>query len=372
MLKYNLLFLLSLLFSCSDTDTEQTEIINIDFKEVHSFPSLDSIECKFIPLETNEKCLISGIKQIEFIDDKIYLIDNHLEKVLLFDTLGNFITQIGNRGSGPGEYIMPGSFYVGDKNINIVDYRQNKLLFYDSKTYKYISSKKTFNTSDCAWLAMDTIAWFNMAGYNNGKRNHFHISISDSKLNNLTSFLSAKFKPSYTIRTGNNFYQHEGQIYLSIQFSSIVYRITSKSAIPVYNISFGKDLLPSEEWLSNHIIKDENYLNELIKSQYISAYNLGETKEYIGTTYYAHGQKFYIAFFNKTTKRSYKCNAYDFMKKYNLYGMSPIKGTHNDYFITSLNMSDLKKYPILSDRLRSIVDKSSEEDNPIICLFKFK
>lgn len=369
--KFNLFFLF-LLLSCSAPESKHAEVINIDFEDAYPFPPSDSIECKFIALETTEKCLLSGVKQIEFIDDKIYLTDNRYKQMLIFDNSGKFITQVGNAGSGPGEYIMPGCFYVDDRNISIVDHRQNKLLLYDSKTYKYISSEEMFNISGCAWLTKDTIAWLNLSGFDNAKREHFYINVSDSKLNNLASFLPAKFRSSYGILTGNNFYQYEGHTYLSIQFLPVVYKLTSREAIPIYNISFGKDQLPSEEWLSNNVGKSKDHTKKIINSPYISAYNLGETKNYLGTTYYANGQNFYISLFNKETGYSYKSTAYDFMKKYDLYGMSPIKGTYNDYFVVSLNMSDLKRFPIQSQTLRSIVDRSSEEDNPIICLFKFK
>ena len=65
---------------------------------------IDTIE--YIPLETNERCLIGYITKIIPVGDIIVVVDNErANRVFLYDMNGKFIRQISSRGDSPESYV---------------------------------------------------------------------------------------------------------------------------------------------------------------------------------------------------------------------------------------------------------------------------
>ncbi len=88
---------------------------------------------KIIDLETTKESLIGEIEDILILKGKkILILDKSNAKILLFDSNGKFITKIGKKGMGPGEYIRPGPFAAGNNKIAIYS-RPGKLLLFTLK-----------------------------------------------------------------------------------------------------------------------------------------------------------------------------------------------------------------------------------------------
>jgi hypothetical protein len=88
-----------------------------------------------IPLETTPESLIGNIKKIFFSDNGIYIFDDRQNQVLRFNNKGKFISRIGNKGNGPGEYIQMQDFTIDKKNgdLLLLCDRPYKLLTFNSK-----------------------------------------------------------------------------------------------------------------------------------------------------------------------------------------------------------------------------------------------
>ncbi|MDX9697590.1 MAG: 6-bladed beta-propeller [Bacteroidales bacterium] len=107
---------------------------NID--NILQFDSIFS-DIRIIQLETNNECLISNIVKVLFYEDKIYLQDK-FQKLLMFNANGRFLSSIGKKGRGPGEFLELRDFDIdNDGNIYILDFL---------KIHKY-SGDGTFLTS---------------------------------------------------------------------------------------------------------------------------------------------------------------------------------------------------------------------------------
>ena len=85
---------------------------------------------EIIPLETNQKSLISDIDHIIFDQDNIYIQSWH-DKVLQFSKAGRYIRQIGEKGRGPGEYFSVIDFQISDGFVLILD--SKSILKYDNE-----------------------------------------------------------------------------------------------------------------------------------------------------------------------------------------------------------------------------------------------
>ena len=92
-------------------------------------------EAKFIKLETTDSCLISEMKQISYVDGKIYIADELSQSVYIFNDSGSFLKKIGVKGQGPGEYVRLGKFQVVGNYLYIKDDASPwKLYVYDLKS----------------------------------------------------------------------------------------------------------------------------------------------------------------------------------------------------------------------------------------------
>lgn len=115
---YILLFLFPLFFSCGPAPLQSYEEIKeivINPEEVDPILDLsevldDSIE--IIPLETNDECFISDVKRIGFYKDKIYVLDETNNGILVFDSQRKYQKRIGKQGDGLGEYAQLWNFMI--------------------------------------------------------------------------------------------------------------------------------------------------------------------------------------------------------------------------------------------------------------------
>ena len=91
-------------------------------------------EIRYIPLETNDSTLISGIRQIFYENGKILLLDqiplSYTFTCFLFDNNGKFYRKIGQPGQGPDDYNNLRQVFMHENFIYLKDYF--KVLIYDT------------------------------------------------------------------------------------------------------------------------------------------------------------------------------------------------------------------------------------------------
>jgi len=123
------------------------EVIHIDplhtsYKTIALSDLVETIE--YIPLETNDNCLIGDVGSNEIIFSNNYILV-HSKLFYLFIRNGKFVTQIGNIGNGPGEYLEYAArpFSIDEENQRIsISHSlgtEMKLMIYDFRG-KYLNS----------------------------------------------------------------------------------------------------------------------------------------------------------------------------------------------------------------------------------------
>lgn len=135
------MWLLLLFSSCSDR-TQQEDMTVVAIGDENDFSIENNLDCKFIPLETTETNLISGIQTVQIYEDRIFILNIKNTAVLVFGLSGNFITQVGCSGEGPEDSFQ-----------------------------------------ECAWLSAGDIAWVQSAGFDTDKRKPYYVKITDAELN---------------------------------------------------------------------------------------------------------------------------------------------------------------------------------------------
>ena len=133
-----------MLWSCSikrndvnNTSGQQDGLPLIDLAKGIKMKSQDlllsdaSSSVRIIPLETNDSCVISFIKNVFLAGEDIIIHDSNL-RLLRFDAQGHFLNSIGTRGQGPGEYtFVTTSFIDASKKLIYAVTSQNGIYVYD-------------------------------------------------------------------------------------------------------------------------------------------------------------------------------------------------------------------------------------------------
>ncbi len=108
------------LFSCSSDDYSSS----IDLSENHTVSVFDVFsDIHAIQLETSEDFLISRIAsvgQIDYYDDRYYILDLRSQQIFCFDKHGQFVFKIDSQGKGPGEYHQINVIAIDRNNEQLV------------------------------------------------------------------------------------------------------------------------------------------------------------------------------------------------------------------------------------------------------------
>lgn len=131
-LHYIIMSFLFALCACKKEDI-RTNIIDLqEYTEngIKNSDIFDFIEC--IPLETNNKGLLSDVNKVVFFNNEYYILDRKIQKcVCVFNNDGKFIRRIGILGHGHGEYPSIADFTIDEQQKRII------ILSAPSRVYAY-------------------------------------------------------------------------------------------------------------------------------------------------------------------------------------------------------------------------------------------
>ena len=131
-------------FGCGSPTNNNADVITVKFDnsqprpvEVGNYFS----DIKLVPLETTMQSVFSYIKQTELKDSLLFICDDN--KLVIFNTNGEFISNIGRQGRGPGEFGAIKGFFIdpADQTVSIIDGSNGRLIKYGLDG-EYISSRE--------------------------------------------------------------------------------------------------------------------------------------------------------------------------------------------------------------------------------------
>jgi hypothetical protein len=122
--------LLIVISSCSKNSEPELLTIKIPNKsDANLFLSDMAESIKRVQLETNENILLGNPKDIKIHNERIYVVET--AKISIFNLDGNFLQILGRRGEGPGEYTNVYALDIDEKSGLIYVSAYNKLLVYN-------------------------------------------------------------------------------------------------------------------------------------------------------------------------------------------------------------------------------------------------
>ncbi|WP_139217502.1 6-bladed beta-propeller [Algoriphagus ornithinivorans] len=228
--------------------TPESNFKSIKYLDPHfvneSFDDWIQLEQSFF-LEIPDSIVVGVIKQIEFTDSLIYLLEDGItSSILVFDREGDFKRQLLKLGSGPGEYVQIDLFVFDKNHISIYDRTQMKLIKYSLKDFSVfqafdiedylVGALSVPNTSSLFFVSDTDVETGIQKGYGFSKED----------------FTNLKFKPQFSGFIEGFLPQsisHFGENYFLVQpFSDKVYQIGKDSIYLVDRIDFGSKRIPEK------------------------------------------------------------------------------------------------------------------------------
>jgi hypothetical protein len=312
-----LIFILLICFSCNNLKKKQinesdNKKINLKILkingDINSLLQIDSIFSDFtiIPLETKEECLISRINKVLHYEDK-FLLQDDAQKLLLFNTNGKFLYEVGKKGKGPGEFIELRDFDI-DKagNIYILDW--NRILKYSingifMKAYpihfshdnNYFAGNMAIKNNDNFLIWSGSIA---IKDKNKGKVFAIHEISKEGEV--VKSFYPLKYHVGGNY---NQFKRYKDLILIDPIFgSNIIYSINMEDVEGRYYIDFGERTLkiPVPEGFTSL----SDFKKRIEIDYFHSIMNFIETDEWIYFTFFFK-DKVYNVYFSKKLNKSF-------------------------------------------------------------------
>lgn len=212
----------------------QDIITNLNYLTLQQIPDIDAIH--------------TFDKVIEY-KEKYYVLDKKKSNILVFNNNGVFLSKIGKRGGGPGEYQSIFDFDIDTKNgqILLLD-NQTELLFYNTKNEFLKSFKfKKFFPESISLLNSKEIA----CGVGHIEPGGHGLKIISSENGEVIKNL-AKYPDDYNDYKS---YAFTGGIKKSVdnsyyiyKSSSLIYKVNQNNSLsPSYQFNFGKKTWPEDE-----------------------------------------------------------------------------------------------------------------------------
>lgn len=360
--------------SCQGEKNEEAlQIIKASLNEVNISISDLFESARVVPLETTDNSLIMSLKKIIYYNNQLYIFDDKLSGVFIFDKNGKFINKIVRVGQGEGEYTLIYDFVINEAENQIEMLSPFGAIYcYDLEgafLKKYNLPSPPPNYQRMEFLdAKHIITWSHVTSDENG------LSIL-SRTTNSTINSFWKNDMIMNMLTNNVFYKYNDDLYFNICLSGKIYKITLGGYALAYEWNLGKDdlnigkykLVSRKDIATN---EDINRLRRLLEKGEMPFYffKQGQTDRYYYTQLFFNLKTMKNLFYDKKTGKSFF-----FEKTKEGIGIDPLL-ISNDYLISEIKQSDIQylansKIITKEDRKKLIVH-NREEENPILVLYK--
>lgn len=148
--RYYIIFLILCFFACSKNNSKESSKINI-------LTRIAEISSK-----TNNN--FSGINNYSHDSyGNIYIYDDNLKEIFIYDLSGEYVDKFGCGGNGPGEFKSITSIINSETNIILIDSQKSSVIKYDINR-KFIAEKKTssIHTQKAIDFKNNILAWYTM------------------------------------------------------------------------------------------------------------------------------------------------------------------------------------------------------------------
>lgn len=380
---FKLLFcicLSSVLIGCISTGSIP-KLVELDKKNIENKNNLNFSEladsCVYLKLETNKNCLIGDINDIQYVDNKIFILNNigGENEVLIFNKDGGFINKIGTKGLGPSEYLSIGSMGINsfDKQLILIDPLKHKIHKYDYLG-KFISSIPVKN--ECSFIYKIRFVSKNRmryASYVNSVTSTL-IAESDEDLGNQEILWQTNFSNKGGFKYAENPISTNGD-YFIIPLSDCIYKYNNGELIPFFSININSKYKPVKEFENGGDFRSS--FIEAIRKGFSPISSISECKHFLLIQQLGHS-----ILWDEKNRKGFTLDNITFQPTHDyipISGFSTISG-FEDGFICLLPNSYLFKMKNYyqeekiqpNEKIERLLRNVNMEDNPSLCIYFIK
>ena len=327
--------IVTFLIGCNSSNTSSTtQVINITLnKNIIDLPKFD---IKPVQLELKNNSYHTLIKQVEIINDNIYILDfQPSEKsISIYSKSGKKLNDMAFKGRGVGEVLLAFSFFETDSTINVLDANSLKMVIYSKNDHSYLSSKDVpFNVTEAIGLDNGQIMWLTISDPMIAKEfQEFCFVITDNKEISPVVGILKELTPLNTIMSLTKpAYKVGDEIHFVDKIRPYIYKLDDgKEVTKIYEMQYGDFRFAPLEFIVK-AQENRTYIEEIKESSYINSYSIMETTKAILATFEIKAVK-YIAMYDKHSGDSFMTTQEDFNKHIG-YEISSFTNPANDSFV---------------------------------------
>jgi len=352
-------------------------------------------EIIYIPLETNNKCLISDSESRKYLIDggDLFIRDNG--NLYHFNTKGEFLGQFGKKGRGANEFVC-GEICIDrdNKQLYAKAFSKNRLLEFDyngkllSEDIKCDLRSLMYESSSKSFLGTKHYALVKDDKY------EYNILMEQNKKGKVFNKLKSKYFPDHFFKDventglfllGSTIYKYNDEVYFQELASDTVF-MRGNAGLKAHVILNNNDFRPA--FTSNEIGASKYPGVTIYCDSYFFSENsrvTGETDRFIfiGGCFnsYVYDKNKRVLSMAKSFDGDENTSSYFFYNDMdNLAHISEPYLINNEYLVTSIQAVDLLDYLDESKdsdskyykRLAEIAKGMTEESNPVIMLARLK
>jgi hypothetical protein len=222
---------------------------------------------KYILLDSSsDNILFKGIDKIFIRNNRVYILDKRLKKLIVFDIEGRGIGRVGQIGQGPEEYLQISDFDVNENgDIYFIDGTGggSDRLFVFNKNLQFVFKKDMPFEADIVHCLPNGKLLFGLSTWNKGENENMRFAITGADMKTEQSLIEYDeyFDDAYWI-SGYTFVETESGILYNKPIDNYVYQFSRAGSLDkAYYFDFGSKNVPDDDKkdIEGNRAKYENY-----------------------------------------------------------------------------------------------------------------
>ena len=381
---YFTIFIVTFLYSCgkvNDSINDESAVTlksSLEETKTSFFDLFKKVE--IIPLETTEQSLIKFPQKVDCYDDTLYVFDEDLFTVFIFDRTGKYLNKVDKIGQGPGEYTLIYDFCIDKKNrtINMLSPLGVHYVYdFDAQFVKsYNLPTPPQSRYKFGKYSDESYVYWSMIGPS-GEYRDSNLNLISLELNKNLKHFGIKDHHYTQLYTSFPFHNYNDSLFFMRPFSNDVYLLSEDGAKIAYSWDFGKETMCID--VVNHKYPEHPDVNQA-DMEFYNMFDNGEVKEaqycyvlqnqtdkyYYSRVRFAHNVRKNL-FYEKSSKKTMF-----FEKTTESISFDPIYFS-NEYlvFLIEPDQKDMM-LPVLTDGEKAKLENIDEANNPVLvkCYFK--
>ena len=353
--KYLFLLLFIILSSCQYDIVDEREIIRFE-----SPANLDSLisEFKLVELELNDSSCFTSLTQFVDINSDYLIFDEVINKLFLFDSSGNFLSNVLSKGQSSTEYSHIESVCYYDSLLYVSDSR-NKTIVVDIAKGLVLPSlpyfgHQIFKDSDSSFLSLDFVS---------EEDTNYYVNRYNNNGIKMSSFCPMTVNSGYMMSPKPYFYCIQDSVKFGLPFSDKLFHYCSDSCYELQKFIIDGYKFPQSSEMQQYC--DENTIINFWRTddKFVHLFIPYENSTHL-IGYFRNAKNKWFGIYDKRTGKSL---VYLIDVKSSLF--YPIVGISNDYFVSNPS-TEILNY--LNEQGSLTINSPIDIDNSYLLFWKLK